>query len=80
MGTKINGKITAREALPKARSYTLLPDPFTKGCHNGKVLNYTFRVNSFACTGFSTWGNGKMVDDKWRKSNSVSLGCTGDDI
>lgn len=27
-----------------------------KGCHNGKILNDTFRVDSFASTGFSAIG------------------------
>lgn len=27
-----------------------------KSCHNGKILNDTFRVDSFASTGFSAIG------------------------
>lgn len=31
----------------------------TQGCYNGKILNYTFRVDCFASTGFSA-GSGRQ--------------------
>lgn len=32
-----------------------------ESCHNGKILNDTFRVDSFASTGFSAIGAKKVV-------------------
>lgn len=47
----------------KQKKYGLPHQPYSffgscvpKSCHNGKILNDTFRVDSFASTGFSAIG------------------------
>lgn len=36
--------------------YSFFGRRIPKSCHNGKILNDTFRVDSFASTGFSAIG------------------------
>lgn len=49
--------------MGKQKKYGLPHQPYSffgscvpKSCHNGKILNDTFRVDSFASTGFSAIG------------------------
>lgn len=52
--------------------YSFLSTCFTKCSYNGKILNYAFRVDSFASTRFSAKSGRKNISvDDMEKGQSV---------
>lgn len=52
-GNEKNSRGGKRMTLGGPKPYSFFASCVTQGRHNGKILNDTFRVDSFASTGFS---------------------------
>lgn len=59
-GEKKNETGEQKKGLP-LQPYSFFGRCVPESCHNGKILNDTFRVDSFASTGFSAIGAKKVV-------------------